>query len=61
VIHGRDDHVLHWCAAVDIAEAMPHAELHIYPGLGHFFPPALLPEFVEILVRTAQHAERGKD
>lgn len=58
VIHGREDHVLHWCAAVDIAEAMPNAELHIYPGLGHFFPPALIPAFVETLSRTAQHAER---
>ena len=58
VVHGRDDHVLHWCAAVDIAEAMPQAELHVYPGLGHFFPPALIPEFVGILARTARHGER---
>ncbi|MFL1429970.1 MULTISPECIES: alpha/beta fold hydrolase [unclassified Nocardiopsis] len=57
VIHGRDDHVLHWCAAVDIAEAMPRAELHVYPGMGHFFPPALIPDFVRILRRTAMSAE----
>ncbi len=58
VIHGREDHVLHWCAAVDIAEAMPRAELHVYPGMGHFFPPALIPEFVAVLRRTALLAER---
>ncbi|MGO2859556.1 MAG: alpha/beta fold hydrolase [Brevibacterium sp.] len=57
VIHGRDDHVLHWCAAIDIAEAMPNAELHIHPGMGHFFPPALIPSFVDSLLRTAQQAE----
>lgn len=61
VIHGRDDHVLHWCAAADIAEAMPRAELHVYPGMGHFFPPALIPEFVRILSRTARLAERRRD
>ncbi|WP_306369615.1 alpha/beta fold hydrolase [Nocardiopsis sp. CC223A] len=57
VIHGRDDHVLHWCAAVDIAEAMPRAELHVHPGMGHFFPPALIPDFVRVLRRTALLAE----
>lgn len=57
VVHGREDHVLHWCAALDIAEAMPTAELHVYPGMGHFFPPALIPDFVQILRRTAQLAE----
>ncbi|WP_193096215.1 alpha/beta fold hydrolase [Brevibacterium sp. FME17] len=57
VVHGRDDHVLHWSAAIDIAEAMPQAELHIYPGLGHFFPPALIPSFVESLARTARQGE----
>lgn len=60
VIHGRDDHVLHWCAAVDIAEAMPASELHVYPGMGHFFPPVLIPDFVRILLRTARSAERGR-
>ncbi|PSL00319.1 pimeloyl-ACP methyl ester carboxylesterase [Murinocardiopsis flavida] len=58
VIHGRADHVLHWCAAVDIAAAMPASELHVYPGMGHFFPPALIPDFVRILLRTARQAER---
>lgn len=58
VIHGRDDRLLHWSAAVDIADAMPNSELHIYPGMGHFFPPALIPEFVQIVRRTADCAER---
>lgn len=58
VIHGRDDHVLHRCAAWDIAEAMPRAELHVYPGMGHFFPPALISAFVRVLERTARLAER---
>lgn len=57
VLHGRDDHMLHWQAAVDIAEAMPHAELHVYPGMGHFFPPALIPSYVEVLTCTARLAQ----
>lgn len=57
VIHGREDHVLHWSAAVDIAEAMPQSELHIHPGLGHFFPPALIPSFVDSLARVARQGE----
>lgn len=61
IIHGRSDHVLHWCAAIDIAEAMPNAELHIHPGMGHFFPPALLPSFVDVLDRTARQSEFAKD
>lgn len=60
VIHGRDDRLLHWRAAMDIAEVMPRAELHIYPGMGHFFPPALIPEFVQILLRTARLAEHSR-
>ena len=57
IIHGREDRGLHWCASVDIFEAMPHAELHIYPGMGHYFPPRLISEFVDILLRTAELAE----
>lgn len=59
VIHGKEDHLLHWSAAVDIAEAMPNSELHVYQGMGHFFPPALIPDFVQILGRTAALAERS--
>lgn len=60
VIHGRDDHLLHWCAAVDLAEAMPRSELHLYPGMGHFFPPTLIPELARILRRTADLAEPAR-
>jgi pimeloyl-ACP methyl ester carboxylesterase len=38
VLHGRDDDVLHWCAAVDTAEAIPGAELQIHPDMGHRVP-----------------------
>lgn len=56
VLHGRDDDVLHWSAAVDIAEAMPGAELQIHPDMGHLIPSELWPTLVEGIVRTAGRA-----
>lgn len=59
VMHGRDDDHLHWCAAVDIYEAMSEAELHIYPGMGHFFVPEMHGSYVEVLRRTALRADNA--
>lgn len=56
VFHGRDDGVLHWCSAVDIAEAMPDAELQVHPRMGHLIPWELWPELVAGIVRTARRA-----
>ncbi|WEK60738.1 MAG: alpha/beta hydrolase [Candidatus Microbacterium colombiense] len=57
VFHGRADPVLHWCSAVDIAEAMPAAELQIHPDMGHLIPHELWPELVAGIVRTARRGE----
>jgi pimeloyl-ACP methyl ester carboxylesterase len=57
VLHGRDDDVLHWNAAVDIAAAMPEAELQVHPGMGHLIPPGLWPVLVDGIVRTARRGE----
>lgn len=58
VMHGRDDAVLHWSAGVAIAEAMPHAELQIHPGMGHLIPRELWPDLVAAVVRLVH---RGAD
>lgn len=57
VFHGRADPVLHWCSAVDIAEAMPVAELQIHPDMGHLIPWELWPELVAGITRTVRRAE----
>ncbi|HXH33878.1 MAG TPA: alpha/beta hydrolase [Plantibacter sp.] len=57
VLHGRADDVLHWCSAVEIAAAMPAAELHVLPDMGHLIPAELWPTLVDGIVRTANHAE----
>lgn len=58
VFHGRDDDVLHWCAAVDIAEAIAGSELQIHPDMGHLIPWELWPDLVAAIVRTARHGEK---
>jgi pimeloyl-ACP methyl ester carboxylesterase len=57
VLHGRDDDVLHWCAAVDTAEAIPGAELRIHPDMGHLVPWELWPDLVVAIARTVRRGE----
>jgi len=57
VAHGRDDDVLHWVSAVEMAQAMPNAELHVHPDMGHLIPRELWPAFVSGIARTARRGE----
>ncbi|WP_194409980.1 alpha/beta fold hydrolase [Microbacterium cremeum] len=57
VFHGRDDDVLHWVSAVDMAEALPGAELQIHPGMGHLIAHQLWPELAGGIVRTVRRGE----
>jgi pimeloyl-ACP methyl ester carboxylesterase len=56
VIHGREDRMLKVQAGFDLAQLIPDAELHIYPGMGHEFPRPLWDEFADIIARTTQRA-----
>jgi pimeloyl-ACP methyl ester carboxylesterase len=47
VMHGADDPVIPAAAAKDTAASIPGAELIVVPGMGHDFPPALVPVFLE--------------
>lgn len=58
VLHGEDDDHLHWHAALDIFETMPDAELHVYPGMGHWFHPSLHTDYVAALLRVALRGEQ---
>lgn len=60
VFHGRDDDVLHWCSAVDIAEAIPGSELQVQPDMGHLIPHELWPDLAHALLRTAARAEERR-
>ena len=57
VFHGRDDDVLHWNAAVDMAAALRGAELQVHPGMGHFIAPELWPELIGGIVRAVTAGE----
>jgi pimeloyl-ACP methyl ester carboxylesterase len=41
VLHGEDDQVLRPAAARHTAMAIDGAQLHIFPGLGHYLPKEL--------------------
>jgi pimeloyl-ACP methyl ester carboxylesterase len=60
VFHGREDPVLHWCSAVDIAEAMPAAELQVHPEVGHLIPHELWPDLTTAIARTAHRGEEHR-
>ncbi|MDP3952893.1 alpha/beta fold hydrolase [Microbacterium sp.] len=60
VFHGRDDDVLSWLSAVDIAEAIAGAELQVHPDMGHLIPHELWPDLAHALLRTAQRAEERR-
>ncbi|MGM1017902.1 MAG: alpha/beta fold hydrolase [Actinomycetota bacterium] len=60
VLHGREDPVLHWCSAVDMAEAMPAAELQVHPEVGHLLPHELWPELAASIGRTVQRGEEHR-
>lgn len=60
VFHGRDDEVLSWLSAVDIAEAITGSELQVQPDMGHLIPHELWPDLANALLRTAQRAEEQR-
>lgn len=60
VFHGRDDDVLHWFAAFDIAEAIAGSELQVQPDMGHLIPHELWPDLAHALLRTARRADEQR-
>lgn len=55
LIHGRADTLIPSAGSLLIAEQLPHAELHLYPGMGHEVPEELWSEIVRAIVRTTRH------
>ena len=55
LIHGRADAQIAPRGSERIAAHVRHAELHLYPGMGHEIAPALCDDFERIIIRTATH------
>jgi len=53
LIHGRDDALIKPRGSERITELVPHAEMHLYPGMGHEVAPALWEDFAGIITRIA--------
>jgi pimeloyl-ACP methyl ester carboxylesterase len=59
VIHGRADGLLKADAALEFGARIAHAEVHIYPGMGHEVVEPLWDEFANVIHRTAQRGNAG--
>ena len=60
LFHGRADATLHWVASVEMAQAMPDAELHVVPDMGHLMTVDLWPSLAAGIVRTARRGEADR-
>jgi pimeloyl-ACP methyl ester carboxylesterase len=58
IVHGDADRLISPSAAKALAEAIPDAELHIMPGMGHQLPSALWPEITRLISANARRASR---
>jgi len=56
VIHGADDPLIELSGGQATADAVPGAELKIFPGMGHDLPPALHSQIVDLLAKTFARA-----
>lgn len=57
VIHGDDDPLVPVACGVDVADAIPGAQLLRIPGMGHALPIPMWPQIVDaIAAHTARHA-----
>jgi pimeloyl-ACP methyl ester carboxylesterase len=56
VMHGEEDPLVNVSGAKATAEAVPGAELRLFPGMGHDLPEPLWPEFVTAITGNAAKA-----
>lgn len=59
VIHGRDDRLISFEGGIAVARAIPGAELHVFPDMGHETRPTYWPDFVRILERNVLRSRAG--
>lgn len=61
VIHGENDRMLPKAAGRAVARAIPGAQLHLIPGMGHDVPPALWPRLAGLIVDHVAAASARHD
>jgi pimeloyl-ACP methyl ester carboxylesterase len=59
VLHGGSDPLIRPLAGRATARAIRDSRLRVFDGMGHDFPPALWPDFVEEIAATAARADAG--
>lgn len=60
IVHGEADPLVPVAAAHDLAKRLPQATLHRFEGMGHDFPPALMPAIADIVADTAARSEGAR-
>ena len=60
VVHGADDPLIPASAGEDTAKSIPGADLLIVPGMGHDFPEALAPVYLDAIGDFAAKVEAGE-
>jgi pimeloyl-ACP methyl ester carboxylesterase len=57
IVHGDADQLIDVSGSHALAQAIPHAELQIFPGMGHELPAPLWPTLVELITGNAVRAD----
>lgn len=57
VVHGQHDPLVPVAAAHELARLIPQASLQILPGMGHDFPPALMPVIGQRMIAHMRQAD----
>jgi pimeloyl-ACP methyl ester carboxylesterase len=55
IIHGDADRLIDVTGSHALAQALPHASLRIFAGMGHELPPPLWPELVQAMCDLVAH------
>lgn len=56
VIHGKEDLLVPKEGGIDAADAIPGAELLLIDGMGHSFPPEVVPQIIGAIIANANKA-----
>jgi pimeloyl-ACP methyl ester carboxylesterase len=60
VLHGFDDHLVHYTGGIALARAIPGARFVGFPGMGHDLPAPLWPQFADEIAAVAGAAEDAR-
>jgi pimeloyl-ACP methyl ester carboxylesterase len=53
VIHGKEDLMVPKEGGIDVADGIPGAELLLIDGMGHSFPPEVIPQIIDAIITNA--------